>query len=98
MKPLRSLLFVPGHKPSWVEKAWRAGPDGLILDLEDSVPLDQKENARMDVLGILDLADPEQYICVRLNSLATGLTHDDLEAVVHCQSERRDAAQGLPLG
>ena len=38
MKPFRSLLFVPGHKPSWADKAIRAGAHALILDLEDAVP------------------------------------------------------------
>lgn len=83
MRPLRSLLFVPGHKPSWVEKAWRAGPDGLILDMEDAVPASQKGAARKEVRKILDRADPQDYICVRINSLATGMIHDDLEAVAH---------------
>lgn len=83
MRPLRSLLFVPGHKPSWVEKAWRARPDGLILDLEDAVPVGEKPAARQAVRDILDQADGSDYICVRLNSLATGLTHEDLEAVAH---------------
>ena len=37
MQPLRSLLFVPGNKPTWMEKALHYGADALILDLEDSV-------------------------------------------------------------
>ena len=43
MKPTRSLLFVPGHKPAWMEKAIKYGADVLILDLEDSVPDREKE-------------------------------------------------------
>ena len=82
MRPLRSLLFVPGHKPSWVEKAWRAQPDGLILDLEDAVPLAQKDEARRLVRQALDLAGPEQFCCVRINSLAAGMLKEDLDAVV----------------
>ena len=82
MRPLRSLLFVPGHKPSWVEKAWKVGPDGLILDLEDAVPLSHKEAGRQALAQVLDQADPDAYLCVRLNGLATGLTTADLEAVV----------------
>jgi len=42
----RSLLFVPGNRPELFEKAARSGADALILDLEDSVPVDQKANAR----------------------------------------------------
>ncbi|WP_280174590.1 aldolase/citrate lyase family protein [Mesorhizobium prunaredense] len=40
----RSLLFVPAHVPRFVETAHQRGADGLILDLEDSVP--QEENAK----------------------------------------------------
>ena len=38
MKPIRSFLFVPGNKPTWIEKSIQSGADALILDLEDSVP------------------------------------------------------------
>ena len=83
MKPIRSLLFVPGHKPSWVEKAWNAGPDGLILDLEDSVPKDEKVEARKIVRQILDEAPERKYYCVRVNGPASGLTFDDIEGIAH---------------
>ena len=49
MKPYRSMLFVPGHKPTWAEKAVAAGADALILDLEDSVPAADKADARKTV-------------------------------------------------
>lgn len=45
MKPLRSLLFVPGNKAAWMEKAPQYGADALILDLEDSVPHTDKDTA-----------------------------------------------------
>ncbi|MCB2191798.1 MAG: CoA ester lyase [Deltaproteobacteria bacterium] len=83
MRPLRSMLFVPGHKPSWVEKAWKAGPDALILDMEDAVPLASKDQARQSVRQALDQAEPRQFYCVRVNSLAAGMLDEDLEAVVH---------------
>ena len=82
MRPLRSMLFVPGHKPSWVEKAWRVNPDALILDLEDAVPLAHKAQAREMVRQALDQAGPDQFYCVRINSLATGMLEEDLDAVV----------------
>jgi citrate lyase subunit beta/citryl-CoA lyase len=43
---IRSALFVPAHREGWVEKALRAGPDAVILDLEDAVPDGEKEAAR----------------------------------------------------
>lgn len=42
----KSLLFVPAHVPRFVEAAHERGADGVILDLEDSVPQDQKGEAR----------------------------------------------------
>lgn len=84
MRPTRSLLFVPGHKQGWAAKAVAAGTDAIILDLEDSVPYDMKQDARgMVAETIRDLArnHPHVSVYVRLNSLDTGLTGDDLEAV-----------------
>src|SRR5262249_29874993 len=49
VKPYRSMLFVPGHKPSWADKAIAAGTDAIILDLEDSVPAADKAMARQAV-------------------------------------------------
>ena len=46
MHPYRSILFVPAHKPEWAHKALAAGADCIVLDLEDSVPVDLKESSR----------------------------------------------------
>lgn len=84
MKPTRSLLFVPGHRKGWAEKAVAAGADAVILDLEDSVPLDMKEETRgMVAETIRELArnHPNVGVYVRLNALETGMMGDDLEAV-----------------
>ena len=42
----RSLLNVPANRPRMVARAPDAGADALILDLEDSVPLTEKAEAR----------------------------------------------------
>jgi citrate lyase subunit beta/citryl-CoA lyase len=84
MKPTRSLLFVPGHRKGWAEKAVAAGADAVILDLEDSVPHDMKEETRHLVAEtIRDLArnHPRVSVYVRLNALETGMAGDDLEVV-----------------
>jgi len=81
----RSILFVPGHKPDWAPKALKAAPDAIVLDLEDSVPGDRKQEARQQVretIAALRAADRETGIFVRVNGLATRLTGGDLEAVV----------------
>lgn len=42
----RSMLYVPANVPRFVAKAPGAGADAVLLDLEDSVPAEQKEKAR----------------------------------------------------
>jgi citrate lyase subunit beta / citryl-CoA lyase len=83
MKPTRSLLFVPGHKPAWMEKAIKYGADVLILDLEDSVPNNEKASARPLVKTALKSLSAQGQTCnVRVNGFATGLTLDDLDGVM----------------
>lgn len=84
MRPMRSILFVPGHKDTWPDKAVAAGVDGVILDLEDSVPTNLKDEARDIVAASIRklAAGPRKVgVYVRLNALETGLTGDDLEKV-----------------
>ena len=83
MKPYRSSLFVPGNRPAWMEKAAGYGADCLILDLEDSVPDQEKVAARPLVkAGIKALKAKGQACNVRVNGYATGLTLDDIEGVL----------------
>ncbi len=83
MKLYRSTLYVPGNRPAWMEKAINYGADCLILDLEDSVPAQEKAAARPPVkAGIKALKARGQAVDVRINSFSTGLTLDDLEGVL----------------
>ncbi|MGE0487019.1 MAG: CoA ester lyase [Gammaproteobacteria bacterium] len=82
-KRVRSFLFVPGNKASMIEKAVGAGADALILDLEDSVPLDQKLEARAIVTDKLPwLAAQGQRTWVRVNRSPHMYDFDDVLAVV----------------
>jgi citrate lyase subunit beta/citryl-CoA lyase len=49
MRLVRSLLYTPGNRPKMIEKAPSYGADGVILDLADAVPHDQKPEARIAV-------------------------------------------------
>ena len=83
MKPYRSALFVPGNRAAWMEKAIGYGADCLILDLEDSVPDQEKVAARPLVrAAIVSLKARGQAVNVRINGFATGLAFDDLEGVL----------------
>ena len=80
---LRSLLFVPGDSDRKFEKAGRCGADALIFDLEDAVAPPEKEAARGRVAGWLDRADEvDPALFVRVNPFDTGLTKDDVAAIM----------------
>ena len=81
---MRSFLFVPADSERKLAKGPASGPDGLILDLEDSVATDRKKIARDMALAYLKSANrttgPKLY--VRVNALDTGLTLGDLAVVM----------------
>lgn len=81
---MRSFLFVPADSERKLAKGPTSGPDGLILDLEDSVATDRKKIARDMALAYLKSANrttgPKLY--VRVNALDTGLTLGDLAVVM----------------
>ena len=80
---LRSLLFVPGDSERKFARAKDCGADALILDLEDSVAPSEKANARAHVARLIEPVAKRAWACiVRVNALDTGLTLDDLAAVV----------------
>jgi citrate lyase subunit beta / citryl-CoA lyase len=80
---LRSLLFVPGDSERKFVWAKDCGAYALILDLEDSVAPSEKDNARAAVAGLIEPEAKRTWtFIVRVNALDTGLTLDDLAAVV----------------
>src|ERR1700722_16228347 len=80
---LRSLLFVPGDSERKFARANECGADALILDLEDSVAPPEKAAARTHVARLIEPgANRAWTFIVRVNALDTGLTLDDLAAVV----------------
>ena len=82
VRPLRTSMYVPGNKEDWMRKAPQYGSDALIFDLEDSVPVPDKEEARVLVRKMLEeLGGEKPTLTVRVNRLETGLTGDDLEAI-----------------
>jgi citrate lyase subunit beta/citryl-CoA lyase len=68
MRIYRSFLFAPGNRPRFVEKVARCGADAVILDLEDAVPIAQKEASRHAVREALT-AISNCPVYVRINPL-----------------------------
>ncbi|UCD24783.1 MAG: citrate lyase ACP [Gemmatimonadota bacterium] len=77
----RSRLYLPGNEPKFFINAGLHQPDGVILDLEDSVHPDEKDAARTVVRNALRCVDFHRAErMVRINQLPLGL--DDLDEIV----------------
>lgn len=79
----RSLIFVPGNNPRFLEKSKSLRADMVCLDLEDSVPDGEKLNARVLVGdAIRQRSEYDSQVHVRVNSPASGHIPDDLDAIL----------------
>lgn len=79
---MRSILFVPGDSPRKFAKAMGTQVDALVLDLEDSVAASEKVTARGTVADMLKSDRAGKILIVRVNAYNTGITLDDLAAVM----------------
>src|SRR4051812_19979026 len=77
----RSFLYVPANRDKFLEKAMGLPADALLFDLEDSVPVAEKEAARAGVREYAPKASGERA-WVRVNGLETGFADADLDAVI----------------
>jgi citrate lyase subunit beta/citryl-CoA lyase len=73
----RSYLFAPGDNPKLLRRVFTAGADAVILDLEDSVPIDAKGQARSMVADVV----AERRALVRVNPPRTDLCAADIDSV-----------------
>lgn len=71
----RTYLYVPGNAGDKIAKALTRGADALLLDLEDAVPISEKDRAREDVASFLAAqpAGGPTELWVRINPGARGL-------------------------
>lgn len=79
----RSCLSVPGSEPHKVDKALASEADEVIIDLEDAVAAGAKDDARAQVVRILDsqqVRDPNR-VAVRVNAVGSPWCHLDLLAL-----------------
>ena len=76
-------MFVPGNNPGMMSDAFIYGPASIMLDLEDSVTMAEKDAARLlvhNALKSIDYCGTEMV--VRINPLNTPYGRKDVEAVV----------------
>ncbi len=110
MQLMRSLLFVPGHRPRMVQRALgqgefaSSGLDVVILDLEDGVPPDEKDRARAAVASALGLPSngegPARYVRVNRDAGArdadlAAVLRPGLEGIVAPKIDHPDEVAGL---
>jgi citrate lyase beta subunit len=92
MKSRRSVLSVPGHIEKMHHKAGQSQADAVMLDLEDSVPVEAKEGARdLVVRSILSQNWKDKTVTVRINSLDTPFGYQDLLTIAEKAGHLLDA-------
>ncbi|KAI2806754.1 hypothetical protein BLOT_008712 [Blomia tropicalis] len=77
----RAILYVPGNDQRKIEKVKTIANevDSIVLDCEDGVAINKKEEARHTILKTLDQIKP---VSVRINSIDSGLAEDDLKTIL----------------
>ena len=76
-------MFIPGNNPGMMQDAFIYAPDAIMLDLEDSVTMAEKDAARLLVYNALKAIDYGNIeMVVRINPLNTPYGKKDIEAVV----------------
>ena len=79
----RTMMFIPGNNPGMMQDAFIYAPDAIMLDLEDSVTMAEKDAARLLVYNALKTIDYGNIeMVVRINPLNTPYGKKDIEAVV----------------
>ncbi|MDR3498665.1 MAG: CoA ester lyase [Parvibaculum sp.] len=82
-RPRRSVLYMPGSNARAMEKAREIPADALILDLEDAVAPDAKDEARAQVVAAVKAGGyGKREIAIRVNGLDTPWGTEDIKAAV----------------
>ena len=81
-RPRRSMLYVPGCEPRYLNKARTLRVDTVILDLGDPILVDKKVESRRQVVeAVLAGGYGRREVVVRVNDLESPWGRDDVEAV-----------------
>ncbi|BDU74110.1 HpcH/HpaI aldolase/citrate lyase family protein [Mesoterricola silvestris] len=83
MRLRRSLLYVPGNMPGMLQNIPVFEADVVMIDLEDAVPLQEKDAARLLARNFLrSYTDRNKEMFVRINGLDTPYALDDLREIL----------------
>jgi citrate lyase subunit beta/citryl-CoA lyase len=84
IRPRRSVLYMPGSNARAIAKARELPVDGVILDLEDAVAPEAKEQARAQVVEAVKAGSfGHREVFIRVNGIDTPWHADDLYAAAH---------------
>jgi citrate lyase subunit beta/citryl-CoA lyase len=86
VRPRRSVLYVPADNARALEKARGLEVDVLILDLEDAVAPEEKEQARKAACAAVDGFRPREVV-IRINRPGADYCADDLAAAVRAKPD-----------
>lgn len=76
---MRSLMFVPAHKQKLLDSSVKRDADVLLLDIEDSVPFADKQQARENIKSFVQRDDlGNKLIFPRINDRESGELLKDL--------------------
>ncbi|XP_067890327.1 citramalyl-CoA lyase, mitochondrial isoform X1 [Heterodontus francisci] len=81
--PRRAVLYVPGNDERKLHKITSLHVDCAVLDCEDGVALNKKEEARLTIVKTLSQPHAGRTdLCVRINSVSSGLAELDMEGIL----------------
>src|SRR5262249_49850154 len=81
-RPRRSMLYVPGCSPRYLNKSRTLRVDSLILDLGDPILVEKKEESRRFVVeAMLAGGYGRREVVVRVNDLDSPWGREDVKAV-----------------
>ncbi len=95
IKMYRTLLFAPGSRPELLAKAQLGDADAMIFDLEDSVPLNAKDEARKNIADAL-AAGLRKPMFLRISNPRAGDFLADLKVLANASSLVNVAGVVLP--
>ena len=95
IKMYRTLLFAPGSRPELLAKAQLGDADAMIFDLEDSVPLNAKDEARKNIADAL-VAGLKKPMFLRISNPRAGNFMADLQVLANASSLVNVAGVVLP--
>ena len=73
----RSMMFVPGNTPKMINSADIHGADSIMIDIEDSVPITEKDTARLltaEALNLVNSVQKQLFVSTILHKLLMAMT------------------------